>query len=217
MYEPIDEDDGNGEYTTLSDQPPEPEGGILRYDYADMERGIRPMSVHHDEYGGSGGSTTGASGGGTFHSNNSESDDDEYIVPTTLTPTVLSQAPTQRTQYMNTLDGRELSSKPSNMKSATLPHRPSSYKDKSSRGCISKSPPAGSHSLSSSSNNAELFNALNRRKQKVEGGSVDDDVFVQESHKGTPSMYQVRLHSEFPIIALLDMNFIVEFGWDNSH
>ena len=217
MYEPIDEDDGNSEYTVLSDQPPEPEGGILRYDYADMDRGIRPASVHLDEYGGSGGSTAGASGGGTFHSNNSGSDDDEYIEATVLTPTMLSQAPIQRNQYMNTLDGKDLSSKLSDMKSATLPYRPSSYKDKSSRGRRPMSPPAGSHSLSSSSNNNELLSALNKRKQKIDGGAVDDEVFVQESHKGTPSMYQVRLCDEFSNHCLLDVNFIVEFKWDDIH
>ena len=188
MYEPISGDEGDDEYTTLSEAPPEPEGGVLRYDYADMERGVRPTSVHHDEYGGSGGSTTGASGSGAFHSNDSGSDNDEYIEAVSVTPMIVPQKTNQRNQSMNTLDRKDLAcSRQAEMKSLTLPHRSTSYKEK---GRKPLSPPPGSkpnlsHSFGgNSNNNAELFSRLSERKQRVEV-NTGDDVFVKEPSKTT--------------------------------
>ena len=183
MYEEISGDEGDNEYTTLSDVPPEPEGGVLRYDYADMDRGVRPMS-HHDEYGGSGGSTTGASGSGAFQSNDSGSDDDEYIESVTVTPMIVPQKTNQRNQYLNTLDGKDLGCpRQPEMKSLTLPHRSASYKDKG-RKPLSPPPsskPNPSHSFGGNSNNSgEFFSKLNQRRQQVERNTEEDDVFVKE-------------------------------------
>ena len=194
MYEEISGDEGDNEYTTLSEAPPEPEGGVLRYDYADMDRGVRPMSVHHDEYGGSGGSTTGASGSGAFHSNDSGSDNDEYIEAVSVTPMIVPQKTNQKNQYLNTLDGRDLGCpKQPDMKCQTLPHRSASYKDK---GRKQFSPPPGSkpnmnHSFGGNSNSDnEFFSKLNQRRKQVEGNNKDDDdVFVREPPKFTAKTY----------------------------
>ena len=200
MYDMIsgdEEDDDDDDYTKLTSQePPEPEGGILRYDYADMDRGVRPV----DEYGGSGGSATGTSGSGAFHSNDSASDD-EYIVPLNPPPppTMVHQKPPTRNQYINTLNGRNLSVSKPDVKSATLPHRPySADKDKPSGRNPMSLPGSKDTSFSSSSNlsnsagNAELLSRLNRRKKQVEGSVTDDDVFTKESPK-VKSFYQVSM------------------------
>lgn len=191
MYEEISEDEGDNEYTTLSEAPPEPEGGVLRYDYADMDRGVRPMSVHHDEYGGSGGSTTGASGSGAFHSNDSGSDNDEYIEAVSVTPMIVPQKTNQRNQYLNTLDGKDLGCLRPDMKSQTLPHRAASYKEKG-RKPISPPPaskPNASHSFGGNTNsNNEFFAKLNQRRKQVEG-TEDDEVFVREPSMVTPKTY----------------------------
>ena len=193
MYEEISGDEGDSEYTTLSEPPPEPEGGILRYDYADMDRGVRPMSVHHDEYGGSGGSTAGASGSGAFHSNDSGSDNDEYIEAVSVTPMIVPQKTNQRNQYLNTLDGKDLGcSRQSDIKSQTLPHRSTSYKNKG-RKQLSPSPgskPNPSHSFGSNSNsNDEFFSKINQRRKQVDGNTEDDEVFVREAPRVTPKTY----------------------------
>jgi len=191
MYEEISDDENDEEYTAISQMVPEPEGGVERYDYADMERGIRPMSYHQDEYGGSGGSVTGTSGGGTFQSND-DSDTEEYIEPKIVSapPIIVHQnsQPIKRNQYMNTntLDGRDLShAKPPEVKIKTLPKRTPPHKEKSPvrkpLGLPDNKPVNLNSSLDTGSS-SELMNMLSRRKQQVEGSNsaANDDVFVKE-------------------------------------
>ena len=196
MYEEISGDEGEDEYTALGEAASEPEGGILKYDYADMERGVRPMSYQQDGSGGSGTGTLG-SGSGAFQSNESGSDDDEYIEP--LNQTVPQKPANQRNQYMNTntLDGRDLGrTKPKDSKAATIPlsHRTSSFKEKPS---APHKPNNQHNSFGGTGNNSELLNMLNKRKKHVERSNIDDDVFVkEESSKVAPksapkAMYQV--------------------------
>lgn len=197
MYEEISGDEGEDEYTNPLEVPPDPEGGILGYDYADMERGIRPMSCHEEYGGGSGGSGTGTSGSGAFQSNDSGSDDDEYIEPMRPPPKMFQQKPPGRNQYMNTLDGRDLTHpKVHDMKSATLPHHPSSsQKDKLLGRKPMGLPGNRGANPSASSNDSELLSMLNRRKKQVEGSGADDDVFAKEppkvAAKALPKTYQV--------------------------
>ena len=182
MYEEISGDEGEDEYTNPLEVPPDPEGGILKYDYADMDRGVRPMSCHEEYGGGSGGSATGTSGSGAFHSNDSGSDDDEYIEPLNPPPKVVHQKSPGLNQYMNTLDGRDLKhTKFHDMKpkSVSLPRPLPSPKDKPS----GRKPGSGRDiNPSSSSNDSELLSMLNRRKKQVESTSADD-VFTKEPPK----------------------------------
>lgn len=178
-YEEIDE------YTVISQAVPEPEGGVLKYDYADMERGIRPMSYHQDEYGGSGGSVTGASGNGAFQSNDDSASDEEYIEPLTTPPKTVYQnsPPTQRRipyVNMNTLNGKDLlHTKPPEIKTKTLPLRIPPHKEKSP-ACKPLSLPGNKNSLLGTGDNSELMNILSRRKQIERSSIADDDVFVKE-------------------------------------
>ena len=184
MYEAISDDEGEDEYSNPLEVPPDPEGGILGYDYADMDRGIRPMSYHEEYGGGSGGSGTGTSGGGAFHSNDSGSDDDEYIEPMRPPPKMFQQKPPGRNQYMNTLDHRDLTQKKvHDMKSATLPHHSSSsQKDKFGHKPMGLPGNKGA-SPSASCNDSELLSMLSRRKKRVEGSTTEDDVFTKEPPK----------------------------------
>lgn len=176
MYEEIsgDEDD---EYSALEENIPAPEGGVLKYDYADMDRGVRPMSYHQDDYGGSGGSATGTSGSGAFQSNESGSDDDEYIEPLNVPSQAIHQVHGSQYYNANTLDGRNLGHmKQNEMKAATLPHRTSSYKEKPAR-----KPDSSTLSTSVDANcQSELMNMLSRRKKQLDSSTIDEEVFVNE-------------------------------------
>ena len=201
MYEQISGDEEDLEYSALSEAPPAPEGGVLKYDYADMERGVRPMSYHQDDYGGSGGSATGTSGSGAFQSNESGSDDDEYIEPVHATRMMVHQKQ-PKNQYVNTLDGKDLSHKTSpEMKGATIPRKSPSQREKFRKAFSpqgSKQQPNLGNSVGTN-NNSELMDMLSRRKKKVESNAPDDEVFVKEEPPVKPPkahpkfMYQVEI------------------------
>jgi len=216
IYEELSDEEDGDEYIAPTSMGPldmDDEGGILEYHYPSVDRRIRPASFQDD-----GAPVTSSSGGGMFDHDEEDDDEyiDPTIPAASMKQ--IQQAPDGGHGYMNTnsasddgrgymntntLDGRDLKptkNAPKNVpKSFTLPNRSPSMREKSSTHPVTVrnplTPPSSRKKIpiqplpEKGGPSNELFDALKKRKNKVEEVGDDDSVFERTRHTSPPQVH----------------------------